>query len=103
MFIDTFKSFSLTFYCFYSVTHHFSTFHKGQNAKDSIHRSGTLQVIDYQQTGEEKFFLLLLIISDGGKLELWDLETGATVRSVRGHDEDAVTAVKVTMVTSNSV
>ena len=27
MFIDTFKSFSLTFYCFYSVTHHFSTFH----------------------------------------------------------------------------
>ena len=27
MFIDTSKSFSLTFYCFYSVTHHFSTFH----------------------------------------------------------------------------
>ena len=26
MFIDTFKSSSLTFYCFYSVTHHFSTF-----------------------------------------------------------------------------
>ena len=26
-FIDTSKSFSLTFYCFYSVTHHFSTFH----------------------------------------------------------------------------
>ena len=26
MFIDTFKSFSLTFYCIYSFTHHFSTF-----------------------------------------------------------------------------
>lgn len=76
---------------------------RGQNAKDNIHRLGTLQVIDNLQTGEEQFFLLLLIISDGGKLELWDLETGATVRSVRGHDEDAVTAVKVTMVTSNSV
>ena len=47
--------------------------------------------------------MLLLIISDGGKLELWDLETGATVSSVRGHDEDAVTAVKVTMLPANSV
>ena len=26
MFIDTFKSFSLTFYCYYSVAHHFSIF-----------------------------------------------------------------------------
>ena len=60
-------------------------------------------MMDYFQTGEEEFFLLLLIISDDGKLELWDLETGATVRSVRGHDEDAVTVVKVTLVTSNSV
>ena len=34
MFIDTFKSFSLTFYCCYSVAHHFSTFH---NINNSLH------------------------------------------------------------------
>lgn len=34
-------------------------------------------------------------------MELWDLEAGTSVRSVRGHDEDAVTAIKVTMETSN--
>ena len=32
-------------------------------------------------------------------MELWDMESGTAVRSVRGHDEGAVTAVKVTMVT----
>ena len=32
-------------------------------------------------------------------MELWDMESGTAVRSVRGHNEDAVTAVKVTMVT----
>ena len=32
-------------------------------------------------------------------MELWDMESETAVRSVRGHDEDAVTAVKVTMVT----
>ena len=32
-------------------------------------------------------------------MDLWDMESGKAVRSVRGHDEDAVTAVKVTMVT----
>ena len=32
MFIDTSKSFSLTFYCFYSVTHHFSTYQKLRTA-----------------------------------------------------------------------
>ena len=36
-------------------------------------------------------------------MELWDLESGYTVRSVRGHDEDTVTAIKVTMTTSNVV
>ena len=41
-----------------------------------------------------------LISPEGGKVELWDLETGGTVGSVRGH-QDAVTAVKVVMVTCN--
>ncbi|XP_074625299.1 uncharacterized protein LOC141883651 [Acropora palmata] len=31
---------------------------------------------------------------EGGKVELWDLESGTSLRSVRGHDEDAVTAIK---------
>ena len=34
-------------------------------------------------------------------MELWDLEAGTSVRSVRGHDEDAVTAIKVTKEMSN--
>jgi len=32
-------------------------------------------------------------------VELWDLESGTSLRSVRGHDEDAVTAIKVTIET----
>ena len=43
---------------------------------------------------------LLFSASEGGKVELWDLESGTSLRSVRGHDEDAVTAIKVTIVTT---
>ena len=53
-------------------------------------------LVCFINSGRQK---LLCNFIDGGKVELWDLETGNAVRSVRGHDEDAVTAIKVSMVT----
>ena len=50
MFIDTFKSFSLTFYCFYSVTHHFSTFHWTKE-ESSITCMGMLRMNQSKLTG----------------------------------------------------
>ena len=53
-------------------------------------------LVCFINSGRQK---LLCNFIDGGKVELWDLETGNAVRSVRGHDEDAVTVIKVSMVT----
>ena len=39
----------------------------------------------------------LLLFSDGGKVELWDIKEGTNVFSTIGHD-DAITCVQVNLI-----